>query len=225
MEISTELSFVGARGSFEGDVSGPLISVVPDVVTRSEADEIYFSVIRNYRAKQLHRVYNSDGTGSRIDLNSRYTHSYPLSVLPDSRALDRKITRAINDVVRSRAPNRAVGAPHPMQILGYEERCLFRAHADNSVFTPGGWFRNDPLRDITGVLYLSDSVDFVTGPNQYSGGDIMFPNIVDADKKPLSVRPKKGSLLVFPSFPAYVHQVNVITNGYRLAIVNWWSLV
>lgn len=201
--------------------SYPKIKVVEGLCP--SADDIFFSVMRHYSSKQLHQVYSLDGKSGVVDTNSRYTHSYPLSA--SSKATE--LTALMNDAVRLYASTEfsafSVTKMVP-QLLGYEERCQFRLHCDNSIWKNGSWVRNDPLRDITGILYLSDPVDYVTNPNQYSGGDLSFPNIVDSSGSPMTLRPKKGSMAIFPSSPAYQHQVSIITAGYRLAAVNWWSL-
>jgi len=43
----------------------------------------------------------------------------------------------------------------------------------------------------------------------YEGGEIVFPN------QNITVKPKKGSLIMFPSQEPFVHQVNEVKAGYR----------
>jgi hypothetical protein len=198
--------------------------IIKSLVSSVDADTIFFSTLRSYSKRALHSVYLPDGTGSRIDTSSRYTHSYPYFSMP----LREKITSSINKAVNEASmewfgvESSPVYAP---QILGYEEKCLFRAHCDNSVFVNDkGWVRNDPSRDISGILYLSEPVDVITGPNQYRGGELCFNHMLNEYGGPTVVRPKKGQMIIFPSSPAYMHEVRIITQGYRLGVVNWWQL-
>jgi predicted 2-oxoglutarate/Fe(II)-dependent dioxygenase YbiX len=198
--------------------------VLKQLVSPAEADEIYFATLRKYSQRVLHTVYLPDGTGSRVDTDSRYTHSYPYGSMPHSEAINTAMNALVADVSMQwfNKSTRPVYAP---QILGYEEKCLFRSHCDNSVFVVDkGWVRNDPARDVSGILYLSEPVDLITGPNQYRGGELCFNNLLGAKGEPIVVRPKKGQMLIFPSSPAYLHEVRMISQGYRLGLVNWWTV-
>jgi predicted 2-oxoglutarate/Fe(II)-dependent dioxygenase YbiX len=64
-------------------------------------------------------------------------------------------------------------------------------------------------RDISIVLYLNDD---------YSGGDLVFPG------QAISVQPRQGMLVAFPSTHHFVHQEQLITAGQRLVLVNWFSV-
>ncbi len=85
------------------------------------------------------------------------------------------------------------------------------------------WKRNNPERDLTGLLYISESVDTPTEPNQFSGGHLLLDNLI-MDNSPVRIRPTKGQLIMFPSHPMFVHQVEPITAGYRISFVNWYSV-
>ncbi len=199
----------------------PKVRVVESLC--SNADEIFYNVMRHYSSKQLHQVYSLDGKSGVVDTNSRYTHSYPLAASMQAAELTTLMNEAVRLYTSTEFASFSSTKMVP-QLLGYEERCQFRLHCDNSIWKGGAWNRNDKLRDVTGILYLSDPVDYVTKPNQYSGGDLSFPNIVDPSGSHMTLRPKKGTMVIFPSSPAYQHQVSIITAGYRLAVVNWWSL-
>lgn len=56
-----------------------------------------------------------------------------------------------------------------------------------------------PLRPkYTGLLYFNDN---------YEGGELAFP------KENISIKPKAGSIIIFPSF--FVHEVKLLKNGTR----------
>lgn len=192
--------------------------------TPEEADAMFYNVIAQYHKKQLSTVYQWDGTGSVLDLNSRYTHYYDPALFVNYAEVESRFNNAVQNAVRGwMGLTEATTQPaHSLQVLGYEERCLFRTHCDNCVYD-GTWHQNDIQRDVTSLVYLTDSVQQVTGPAQFSGGELLFDNI-QADGYTLTLRPRKGQMVLFPSHPMYTHQVLPVTKGYRVALVNWFQV-
>lgn len=60
---------------------------------------------------------------------------------------------------------------------------------------------------VSGVLYLNDS---------YNGGEIDFVN------QSINIKPEKGSLLIFPSYPPYTHHPKKITDGNKYIVPLFW---
>ena len=60
---------------------------------------------------------------------------------------------------------------------------------------------------ISGVIYLNDD---------YLGGDIVFPN------QNVTIKPKAGSLLLFPSSEPYVHHPHKIDGGVKYIVPLFW---
>lgn len=74
-------------------------------------------------------------------------------------------------------------------------------HTDDHVMTSTGALVGEDLyRGITSLLYLNDD---------YEGGEIEFPN------QNLTLKPKPGTLVVFPSNRNFPHRVNPILSGHR----------
>ena len=63
-------------------------------------------------------------------------------------------------------------------------------------------------RDYSGIFYLND---------QYEGGEIYFP------KLDFEVKPKKGSLIIFPSGSDHIHGVKTVEKHPRYTIAVWYS--
>lgn len=192
------------------------------LLSPAESDAVYHEVIGQYSTKQLHRVYTADGKGSQVDLNARHTHSYDFYSLQGAAEIERRINAEVERCAQTWWGKTSTPT-HSPQILGYEERCKFLSHCDNSIWNHPAWMRNDPLRDISGILYVSDCVALPTATNQYSGGHLVMDNIHTA-AGPVRVFPQKGKFVAFPSHPMYRHQVTPVVRGYRVAFVNWWSL-
>jgi Rps23 Pro-64 3,4-dihydroxylase Tpa1-like proline 4-hydroxylase len=85
----------------------------------------------------------------------------------------------------------------PNSLLRYSDGQKFGLHYD------GG---STSKRIISPILYLNDD---------YIGGEIEFINFG------IKIKPKSGSLLVFPSNYAYRHVAHPVTSGTKYAIVTW----
>jgi len=64
-------------------------------------------------------------------------------------------------------------------------------------------------RDISILIYLNE---------EYEGGELVFPN------QHISLNPKAGMLVAFPSDHHFAHGVKPVTAGTRYALVTWASL-
>jgi predicted 2-oxoglutarate/Fe(II)-dependent dioxygenase YbiX len=82
-------------------------------------------------------------------------------------------------------------------LLKYNGGQHYGAHYDGGTFTK---------RSVSPILYLND---------EYEGGEIEFLNFN------IKVKPKSGSLIVFPSNYAYRHIAHPVTSGTKYAIVTW----
>lgn len=91
--------------------------------------------------------------------------------------------------------------PEGYQALWYENGCgKYEAHMD-------GWTKGD--RQMSAVLYLNDG---------FTEGEIAFP------RQGLSVSPKPGRIVVFPSNFCFPHEARSPVGGDRYCIVNWFSV-
>jgi predicted 2-oxoglutarate/Fe(II)-dependent dioxygenase YbiX len=93
-------------------------------------------------------------------------------------------------------------------VLRYGPDQAYRRHVDNLLL--GSRFeeaqRQLPTRDISVVGYLNDD---------FAGGETAF------DRQELQIRPKQGTVLVFPSFFTYPHQALAVTSGRKYVFTTW----
>lgn len=99
------------------------------------------------------------------------------------------------------------------QVLVYHPGGHYRPHIDGeTLFNDGSgvlsWKKNVD-RDLSLVVYLN---------GDFEGGEIVFP------KQGITVKPRAGMLIAFPSDHHFLHGVNPVTKGVRYAIVDWFSL-
>jgi hypothetical protein len=95
-------------------------------------------------------------------------------------------------------------------ILEYGPGGHFDMHADAEMYDPvHGWRRTDD-RDFSLLLYLSDD---------FTGGELEFP------RYGITIRPRAGLLVVFPSDHRYVHTAHPVTSGRRQVLVSWGTIL
>ena len=93
--------------------------------------------------------------------------------------------------------------------------CLFPGdrhipHADNEKLNDGKWIPNHtPRRDYSAMLYLNDD---------FTGGELIFP------QQKITIKPRAGLLVVFPSNHQFVHEVRPVISGRRYSLPIWFTL-
>ena len=95
----------------------------------------------------------------------------------------------------------------PVQFLGYPVGGHYQGHNDGEFFNEETrqWERIMD-RDVSFLFYLND---------QYGGGELEFTDLG------LTIRPKKGMMIAFPSYKDFAHQVHPVTWGHRYTLVSW----
>jgi len=93
----------------------------------------------------------------------------------------------------------------PCQFLGYPVGGHYVEHNDAETFDKGKW-RRIADRDVSFLFYLN---------GEFGGGELEFTQIG------LTIKPKKGMMIAFPSYKEYVHKVHPVTWGHRYTLVSW----
>ena len=95
----------------------------------------------------------------------------------------------------------------PVQFLGYPPGGHYKGHNDAETFNleTRQWHKIMP-RDVSFLFYLND---------QYGGGELEFYDLG------LTIKPKKGMMIAFPSYKDFAHKVHPVTWGHRYSLVSW----
>lgn len=93
----------------------------------------------------------------------------------------------------------------PPQFLRYDVGDEYKVHNDSESWVEGR-LQQVVKRDISLLLYLNDD---------YEGGELEFTNLA------LTIKPKAGMLIAFPSYIEFEHRVHPVTKGTRYSIVSW----
>lgn len=91
------------------------------------------------------------------------------------------------------------------QFLHYTVGGKYDIHNDSEDFVNGKLTRVCE-RDVSVLVYLNDD---------YEGGELEFPDWG------LTLKPKKGTLIAFPSYIEFSHRVHPVTKGERFTLVSW----
>tara|TARA_Y100001973_G_scaffold71144_1_gene103730 strand:- start:131 stop:772 length:642 start_codon:yes stop_codon:yes gene_type:complete len=95
----------------------------------------------------------------------------------------------------------------PVQFLGYPPGGHYKGHNDGESFnTETRQWERLMDRDVSFLFYLND---------QYGGGELEFTDLG------LTIKPKKGMMIAFPSYKEFAHRVHPVTWGHRYTLVSW----
>lgn len=168
------------------------LKTVSTCTERYSNDFISAKVIDSKTGKTyIHSVRNTDAIG--ITKNA-YSDIY-------FQELDNKCKDLVSLVVKS---YKEIFNIHE-DILDRERYTLFR-------YSPGQYYHEhydggtETARAISVLIYLNDD---------YAGGEIEFVNFEE------KIKPKAGTMLLFPSGYAYRHIAHPVTDGTKYVIVTW----
>ena len=146
-----------------------------------------------------------DGDSSETNLETRNTLWY---TIPQETAI--KLERAVAECFKKDIVPQykcEFKSYEPVQFLGYPPGGHYLGHNDGEAFNmeTRQWERMMP-RDVSFLFYLND---------QYGGGELEFPDLG------LTIKPKKGMMIAFPSYKDFAHKVHPVTWGHRYSLVSW----
>ena len=91
---------------------------------------------------------------------------------------------------------------YEVNVLKYNEGDFYVAHTDSHFSVP---------RALSVIMFLNDD---------YEGGEVIF-HCPKSMNPMITVKPKAGKLIIFPSNFLYPHSVTKVTKGVRYSIVSW----
>lgn len=120
-----------------------------------------------------------------------------------------------------------------IQVLEYKEGFFYKKHSDDSSEIRDSFgntigFQNvAPQRKLTTVLFGSSCCDTLEGDDPYcfEGGELCFNYLYDKEGNNVTLKPKAGDMVVFPSNPYFSHEVLKVLKGYRLSLVQWHDAI
>jgi predicted 2-oxoglutarate/Fe(II)-dependent dioxygenase YbiX len=146
----------------------------------------------------------SVGSGEeKIELETRNTEWYPIP-FPILQNLNNAVMSCYKTFIEPKYQS-TVKNLEPTQFLSYPVGGHYIEHNDSENFENGEWVRI-ANRDISILFYLNDN---------YTGGELEFTQLG------LTIKPKTGMMIAFPSYKEFAHKVHPVTSGRRYSLVTW----
>jgi predicted 2-oxoglutarate/Fe(II)-dependent dioxygenase YbiX len=182
-----------------------LIIIKENIIPQENIEEIMLLTNNTKDIAQATTINSDDKEKSDTNLEVRNTLWYNI---PDE--MNKKFEEAVAGCfVEYVAPryNCEFKSYEPVQFLGYPVGGHYKGHNDGEHFNyeTRQWERLME-RDVSFLFYLND---------QYGGGELEFGDLG------LTIKPKKGMMIAFPSYKEFAHKVHPVTWGHRYSLVSW----
>jgi predicted 2-oxoglutarate/Fe(II)-dependent dioxygenase YbiX len=146
----------------------------------------------------------SVGSGEeKIELETRKTLWFPIP-FPVLQNLNNAVMSCYHSFIEPKYHSKVKNL-EPTQFLAYPVGGHYIEHNDCENFENGQWVRIAP-RDISILFYLNDN---------YTGGELEFTQLG------LTIKPKPGMMIAFPSYKEFAHKVHPVQSGMRYSLVTW----
>ena len=181
-----------------------LIIMIQNVIPQENIEEIML-LTNNTKDISQATIINDKKEGGETNTEVRNTLWYNITD-----EMSHKLEEAVAGCFREHiAPryNCEFKSYEPVQFLGYPVGGHYKGHNDGESFNlkTRQW---EPImpRDVSFLFYLND---------QYGGGELEFYDLG------LTIKPKKGMMIAFPSYKDFAHKVHPVTWGHRYSLVSW----
>ncbi|MGD9716793.1 MAG: 2OG-Fe(II) oxygenase [Sulfuricurvum sp.] len=162
--------------------------------------------------------------GKSLDTAIRKTDIHTLT--PEHRAVyERRFSTVRGEIERFFAVSLTQATD--VQVLGYDQGSFYVRHSDDSSELRDlegntiGFRTVAPERKITTVLFTTSYTPHPTDADHFSGGELLFNYLCDAQGNTITLRPEAGDMVVFLSNPYFSHEVLPVREGFRLSLVQW----
>ncbi|MBN2768320.1 MAG: 2OG-Fe(II) oxygenase [Campylobacterales bacterium] len=120
----------------------------------------------------------------------------------------------------------------PLQVLAYKKGYFYIKHSDDSneiIDKEGqtiGFQLVAPQRKITTVAFGTSHISYANSDTyHFRGGELVFNYLYHKDGTQVSLKPKAGDMIAFPSNPLFSHEVKIVEEGFRLTLVQWHNAI
>lgn len=171
--------------------------ILPDFLTEPECD-----IIMAYTERHLDLFDNKTQTSPFWDKRVINVTNFEDKNIRD---LIVHINKNIGDILERLCDKKVY--PDTLQVVRWIRGYELHPHADKE--NPDGNPHPFPWRDFATLVYLNEN---------YVGGEIYWPN------KNIEIKPKKGTLVIFPGTAEFLHGVRETTEGTRYTLPSFFTL-
>jgi len=182
-----------------------LIIIKENVIPQENIEELMLLTNNTKDISQATIINDDDKTQGETKLETRNTLWYAITE-EVAKNLEQAVAACFREHVAPRY-NCQFKSYEPVQFLGYPVGGHYLGHNDGEKFNyeTRQWERLME-RDVSFLFYLND---------QYGGGELEFGDLG------LTIKPKKGMMIAFPSYKDFAHKVHPVTWGHRYSLVSW----
>ena len=182
-----------------------LIIIHKDVIPQKDIDELMLLTNNTKDISHATIINDKKEDGHETNLETRNTLWYHITE-EMSHKLEQAVAACFVKFVIPKY-NCEFKSYEPVQFLGYPPGGHYKGHNDGEHFNyeTRQWERLMD-RDVSFLFYLND---------QYGGGELEFYDLG------LTIKPKKGMMIAFPSYKDFAHKVHPVTWGHRYTLVSW----
>jgi len=181
-----------------------LIIIKENVIPQKHIEEIML-LTNNTKDISQATIINDKVEGGETNLEARNTLWYNITEQM-AKNLEQAVAECFRNIVAPKY-NCQFKSYEPVQFLGYPVGGHYKAHNDGESFNyETRQWEKCMDRDVSFLFYLND---------QYGGGELEFGDLG------LTIKPKKGMMIAFPSYKDFAHKVHPVTWGHRYTLVSW----
>ena len=181
-----------------------LIIIKDNVIPQEHIEEIML-LTNNTKDISQATIINDKVEGGETNLETRNTLWYNITEQM-AKNLEQAVAECFRNIVAPKY-NCQFKSYEPVQFLGYPVGGHYKAHNDGESFNyETRQWEKCMDRDVSFLFYLND---------QYGGGELEFCDLG------LTIKPKRGMMIAFPSYKDFAHRVHPVTWGHRYTLVSW----
>ena len=181
-----------------------LIIIKDNVIPQEHIEEIML-LTNNTKDISQATIINDKVEGGETNLETRNTLWYNITEQM-AKNLEQAVAECFRNIVAPKY-NCQFKSYEPVQFLGYPVGGHYKAHNDGESFNyETRQWEKCMDRDVSFLFYLND---------QYGGGELEFCDLG------LTIKPKRGMMIAFPSYKDFPHKVHPVTWGHRYTLVSW----
>jgi predicted 2-oxoglutarate/Fe(II)-dependent dioxygenase YbiX len=205
------------------DLKNPVL-VVENALSDTCCSKTYHAVSESMASGNMGArgtVYTQDGLGSKVAENYRRVNIHSINLLNDTSSTLDRLNNLIQELSYNNWGFENITPCAQWWLAGYGVGDKFEEHCDGAIATPGGNYKTVDSRLVSAIAYFNTK-DSMAGSG-FTGGSLVFPGILDDYGVPLTISPKQGDLVLFPSTWQFSHKVTPIRSGYRLTATNFFK--
>jgi len=182
-----------------------LILIKENVIPEEHIEDIMLLTNNTKDIAHATIINKNKEEGSEENLETRHTLWYHITETM-AKNFEQAVAACFREMVAPKY-NCKFKSYEPVQFLGYPVGGHYKGHNDGEAFnTETSEWERIMERDVSFLFYLND---------QYGGGELEFGDLG------LTIKPKKGMMIAFPSYHDFAHKVHPVTWGHRYSLVSW----